>query len=127
MPTIAYVGLKERKEDNVAGTGLVWAGHGDTHTVSKRDAALLLKHPDVWAEVDEEGEKDNGATGLSGAKQNQDVNPPNAKKAAEQGDDLEAMDVDALKELAKSRGVATGNSGKPRIVALLRETPAKSE
>lgn len=125
MPTIAYVGLKERKEDNVAGTGLVWSGHGDTHTVSKRDAALLLKHPDVWAEVGEEGAQDNGAAGLSGAKTSQAAEDQGSKVV---DDGLEAMDIDALKDLAKSRGIATGNSGKARIVALLREAAApKSE
>lgn len=124
MPTIAYVGLKERKEDNVAGTGLVWSGHGDTHTVSKRDAALLLKHPDVWAEVGDEDIKDNGAAGLSGAKPTQDAAPPSSQESV---DGLDDMDLDSLKDLAKSRGIATGNSGKTRIIALLRETSSKPE
>lgn len=124
MPTIAYVGLKARKEDTVAGTGLVWVGKGDTHTVSKRDAALLLKHPDVWAEVDEENTKDNGTAGLSGAKAQPDAGAPGSPESS---DGLDDMDLDALKELAKSRGIATGNSGKARVIALLREVPAKSE
>lgn len=49
MPLIEYIGSKARKVDNVAGTGLVWAGPGDRHEVAEPAAALLLKHPTVWA------------------------------------------------------------------------------
>lgn len=49
MPLIEYIGHKARKVDNVAGTGLVWAGPGDRHEVAEPAAALLLRHPTVWA------------------------------------------------------------------------------
>ena len=48
---IKYVGKKPTKQDNVAGTGKVWVGAGDVHEIPDEDAALLLKHPDVWAEA----------------------------------------------------------------------------
>lgn len=49
MPKIQYVGLKPRKEDNVARTGVVWYGPGDVQEVPDAAVHALLKHPDVWA------------------------------------------------------------------------------
>lgn len=46
---IRYVGSKQRKTDNVAGTGLVWNGNGDVQDVPDAAAAKLLQYPDVWA------------------------------------------------------------------------------
>lgn len=46
---VRYVGKKERKEDNVAGTGVVWRHPGDVQEVPDVAWAKLAKHPDVWA------------------------------------------------------------------------------
>lgn len=46
---IAYVGKKDRQDDPIAGTELVWVP-GDVHHVTPHQAALLLNHPDVWAD-----------------------------------------------------------------------------
>jgi len=46
---IAYVGKKDRQDDPVAATGLVWTP-GDVHHVTREQAAILLNHPDVWAD-----------------------------------------------------------------------------
>lgn len=55
MTQIRYVGKKEVKPDNVAGTGLVWAGNGDVQDVESPVAvAKLLRHPDVWELADGE-------------------------------------------------------------------------
>lgn len=45
---ITYVGKKSPKTDTVAGTGTIWAGHGDTQEVIHGAAVKLLQHPDVW-------------------------------------------------------------------------------
>lgn len=51
MFKIVYVGLKEQKGDNVAGTGLVWT-RGQIHEVEDEDkAAKLLAHPLIWADA----------------------------------------------------------------------------
>lgn len=49
---IVYIGRKEQKGDNVAGTGLVWAS-GQIHDVpDEKKAAKLLEHKHVWADAD---------------------------------------------------------------------------
>lgn len=45
---IRYVGQKAQKPDNVAGSGIVWFGHGDVQEVPAGYAAKLLAHVDVW-------------------------------------------------------------------------------
>lgn len=50
MARIRYIGAKGRKEDNVAGTGLVWA-KGQVHDVpDKIAAAKLLSYTQIWAD-----------------------------------------------------------------------------
>lgn len=52
MPkAIRYIGVKPRKEDNVAGTGLVWTP-GEVHVVTSEVGSKLLRHPDVWEETE---------------------------------------------------------------------------
>ena len=49
---IIYVGLKQQKADNVAGTGLVWT-RGQIHEVEDAvKAAKLLEHPLIWQDAD---------------------------------------------------------------------------
>jgi hypothetical protein len=69
MPLIKYIGRKDAKADNVAGTGLIWTGHGDTQTVSKAASLILLQYPDVWEEVEagEVATKAPATAGLSSA------------------------------------------------------------
>jgi len=52
MPLIKYVGRKAKKQDNVAGTGIWWLGHGDVREVPDSATGKLLAHPDVWALAD---------------------------------------------------------------------------
>lgn len=45
---LVYVGKKQFKEDNVANSGTVWFGYGDSKQVAKRLYPLFARHPDVW-------------------------------------------------------------------------------
>lgn len=60
---VRYVGHKDRKADNVAGTGVVWHGHGDVQTVPDAAWGKLGVHPDVWERV----AVDATTTGLASA------------------------------------------------------------
>lgn len=53
MPLVKYIGNKEFKDDNVAGTGVVWLSNGDVQSVPYGAWAKLAKHPGVWALVEE--------------------------------------------------------------------------
>ena len=78
---VMYVGLKPRKFDNVAGTGLTWHGSGDIQYVSANAWALLSRHPDVWREVTDAQLRemvDDGKPGLTHA-------PDTAGDAAPEG------------------------------------------
>ena len=45
---VVYIGHKERKVDNVAGSGAVWHGHGDVQPVTPQQWGLLSKYPQIW-------------------------------------------------------------------------------
>ncbi len=52
MKKIVYVGLKDQKGDNVAGTGLVWT-RGQIHEVEDDAKAIkLLAHKLIWQDAD---------------------------------------------------------------------------
>lgn len=51
---VTYIGTKERKDDNVAGSGVTWLGHGDTQPVPLSAWGALSKHPGVWMRADEQ-------------------------------------------------------------------------
>lgn len=59
---VKYVGRKAEKQDNVAGTGLIWA-RGQVHYVPPLIAQKLVKHRDVWGVADED-DLDPAAVGL---------------------------------------------------------------
>jgi hypothetical protein len=48
MVPVKHVGNRQKRDDNVAGTGLTWIGD-ETHLVPDDKAVKLLKFPDVWA------------------------------------------------------------------------------
>lgn len=52
MKRIVYIGSKEQKGDNVAGTGLVWTRGEIKEVLDDKKAELLLKHTRVWADAD---------------------------------------------------------------------------
>ena len=49
---VMYVGSKPTKTDNVAGTGIVWNGHGDVQEVPGKAVSALLAHGGVWQLVE---------------------------------------------------------------------------
>lgn len=51
MAKLMYLLGKPRKEDNVAGTGVVWIGRGDVQDVPDDKVEAFLKHPSIWALV----------------------------------------------------------------------------
>ena len=51
---VKYIGQKDRKEDNVASSGLVWHGHGDVQQATPGQWAQLSKHPNVWERAEDE-------------------------------------------------------------------------
>lgn len=76
---IRYVGHKAEKPDNVAGSGIVWHGHGDVQEVPAGFAAKLLKHVDVW---DAAGPAEPVQIGLADAFQS-DAQPPKLANISE--------------------------------------------
>ena len=51
MRKIVYLGSKEVKADNIAGTGLVWTRGAIKEVEDDVKAELLLKHAGVWADA----------------------------------------------------------------------------
>lgn len=51
---VRYVGKKEAKNDNVAGTGTVWRGTDDIQEVPLAAWAKMSMHPDIWERVAEQ-------------------------------------------------------------------------
>lgn len=59
---VEYLGNKDRKEDNVSGSGVVWRGHGDVQPVTAAQWGALSKHDEVWRKVDStEGKTTSGS------------------------------------------------------------------
>lgn len=48
---VRYIGLKDLKTDNVAGTGAVWMGFGDVQEVPDEAWPKLARHPEVWQDA----------------------------------------------------------------------------
>jgi len=59
---IKYIGKKAQQRDTVADTGLVWLP-GQVHVVPTVLGLKFLKHPDVWAQADEDVEEDPAVVG----------------------------------------------------------------
>ncbi len=50
---LVYIGLKAEKRDTVTDTQITWFGFGDKQAVPAAQAAVLLRHRDVWVTEDE--------------------------------------------------------------------------
>jgi hypothetical protein len=112
MQKIRYIGTKPRKEDNVAGTGVVWNGRNDVQEVPEHAVPKLLAHPNVW-------ELDTGKPAKAPPKAAlAEVTPPASPKPAagepgvymmatdEGALDLNGLDLNTLHELAKQGNVS---------------------
>ena len=93
---VRYVGLKPSSTDAVAGTGLTWHGQGDVLPVPAAAWEKLKNHPDVWELVDSSAEPVSVAGTLGAA---------NSAPGAELSATTDADSLDALRELAKAKGV----------------------
>lgn len=97
MAKIRYVGSKEVKTDNVAGTGVVWFGKDDEQDVPDAAAPALLRHTTVWELVTPDGLA--GAAAKSAESQAaKALDPITAEQMAD-------LDDTALRELAEAHGL----------------------
>lgn len=62
---VVYVGVKPMKEDNIAGTGVVWLGQGDEKPVPLAAWPRLAPHTGVWRLAEQEASR--GSKSLDGA------------------------------------------------------------
>lgn len=51
MMAVKYIGKKPYRSDSVCGTGLVWTP-GQVHVVTDDVGSRLIRHTDVWANVE---------------------------------------------------------------------------
>jgi len=93
---VRYVGKKDRRADTVAGTGLVWEGHGDVQLATPQAWDKLRRHPDVWELVVDDDEQPEGL-GLAQAK----MPPADVSETF----DLDAATDEAVHAYAKAKGL----------------------
>ena len=103
---IEYCGTKQHgRADTVSGTGLVWARPGDVQDVPDDKAAALLAHPTVWR------------LAVTAAPVQAADEPPQAPSA----EDMEAMSLERLRELAADHGIRVDGriKDKAKVIALI--------
>lgn len=149
MAKIEYVGAKERRQDTVAGTGIVWVGKGDVKEVPDVAVPRLLKHPDIWRIAELAAQKkpqqktnEQSPTGDSkpeGAGGSEGGEGGDGKGDGEGGAHviltsegplvLDGMDRDTLMALALESGLKPHpNTGAAKLMAALVEAfPVKAE
>lgn len=138
---VKYIGTKDRKEDNITGSGLAWRGHGDVLPVTPAQWAQLSKHPDIWVRAEDEppapsakpaggspikltnsGEGGTGAPGGDGAagkapsdkaktEQSTPARKTPARKAATEQDGAGAPGGDGAGSGADQTGAGAGGEG----------------
>lgn len=102
MLKVRYIGRKDSKADNVAGSGVVWNGPGDVQEVSAEAWDKLAPYDTVW----ELAEGDATLIDLTGI-------------------DLDGMEVDALRALAAEKGVRVHHrTGADKVREALRAAGA---
>ena len=77
MRKVKYIGNRDRKVDNVAGTNTVWL-QGEVKDVTDTAADKLLAYPSVWAEQTAEPQSERTSTN------GEDINEP--PKVGDQGE-----------------------------------------
>ena len=104
MKNVRYIGKKDHKEDNVAGTGIVWNGQGDVQAVSDSAFAKLILHPDVW----ENAGADDGISSETKPAESETGSATSETKPAETETTAktdEARDVDSLPPMQNLEGM----------------------
>lgn len=114
MALIKYVGAKPSRADTVAGTKIVWNGHGDVQEVPDTAVARLLLHPDVWAVAEEATPKTAKAAktaepaddgGDNTGKKPEGDGPQYLMQTEEGALVLDNLDKDALRKIAQESGL----------------------
>lgn len=113
MAKIEYVGLKDQKTDNVAGTETVWNGTGDVQEVDDAVAAKLIAHPNIWRLAKGERAKIAPATA-------KDVDPQVAK--AEKLAKLKKDEAEETELARVARRVDINALPKDKLIAYAKRT-----
>ncbi len=101
MTKIRYIGAKASKQDNVAGTGIIWSGRNAVKDVPGGAVDKLLLHPDVWELADgtvrdqpeDQGTQEEVQQEEAQQEEVEDDSPPMVS--------LDSMEKDALKQYAQ--------------------------
>lgn len=118
---IFYIGKKNAKRDTVAGTKLVWRGHGSSMLVSRVAAQQLLNFPTVWVDKAAfEEQFGNQATDepQAGLSDLQASAPPEPSPT-----NLLTLVQEAIRRLDRSNSDHFGSTGAPKIDAVRSELP----
>jgi hypothetical protein len=99
MALLKYVGIKPRKDDNVAGTKVVWNGPGDVQEVPDALTPKFLAHPLVWVQVEVSGGSDSAPPELNASLA--DASKSFVLDGPEGAVVLDDMDDAALREFAR--------------------------
>lgn len=127
---VEYVGLKDREEDHLYGTGLVWIGKGDVQEVPVANWSRMRKHVDVWRLVNL-APAESPLKGLASAAAPASPAPAatvaqtdaTPTPAAPGSDALESKTKEELHAIAKERGVIVHpNAGPSKVIEALRAT-----
>jgi len=115
---IMYVGKKPEKRDTVTGSNMYWPGNGSVLSVEHTTALQLLRHPDVWVEVDKDGNPVQGKLQVKASKPKQvDNQEPDNEEPGES-----EVTVDAVKEaifgLDRENPEHFTDGGKPKLKAV---------
>lgn len=120
---VEYVGLKDREEDHLYGTGIVWTGKGDVQEVPASAWSRMRKHVDVWRELVAQA----SSSSLQPAAPAPVAAPaPAAPEAAAPAapanqDGLDAKTKEELHAIAKERGlIVHPNAGAAKVIEALR-------
>lgn len=104
MKNVRYIGKKDQKADNVAGTGIVWNGPSDVQQVPDSAFAKLMQHPGVW--------EDAGADAVDGHATNTaetETNPQNTETEPSESATTvrveDTVDVDSLPPMPNLDGM----------------------
>lgn len=108
---VEYIGTKSRKDDNVAGTGVTWFGHGDVQSVPMAAWGKLSQHPQVWRRADE---KTVTGTIAGVVDQEGNVTP------------LAAMPTDELTQLAADMGLPTAGQSAEQMAEAISAEPVEA-
>jgi hypothetical protein len=129
LVNVEYVGLKDRRADTVAGTGVVWYGQGDVRAVPAEAWKKMSRHPDIWRLADEKAQP--AAKAKKPAEQQPDQPPevlgvPEDEKPAQEASGLTpeqwlSLSAEDREDFVKAHAAEQDKPGKVDLEALDRE------